>query len=171
MEWSRAKTLIYSSGMGSSDAVEQVDRRNRALQGIKERKEGLDHVINLLGIETEKDIEKGVLTECKADNTLHIIQRNEPHKPRLSFSKVIFETHIAKEIRAFAFLDRGKPFEYIQAAAVSGYTAGKVRDDDGCLNRNLWTSRVMKQCKVIGRELERIDQYEPKKPPGTRGKT
>ncbi len=135
LEWSRAKTSIYSTGMGSSDAMEQVDSRNRALQIIKERKEGLNQVIDLYwALKPERDIEKSALTKCKVDNTFRIIERNEAHRPQVSFSKVIFETHMAKESKAFAFLDRGRPFDNIQAAAVSGYTAGEVRNSDGCLN-------------------------------------
>lgn len=140
--------------------MEQVDSRNRALQIIKERKEGLSQVIDLYwALKPERDIEKSVLTKCEVDDTFRIIQRNEAHRPQVSFSKVIFEMHMAKESKAFAFSDLGRPFDHIQAAAVSGYTAGEVRNSDGCLIRNLWTSRVMKYCKVIGHELQRFDQY------------
>lgn len=69
---------------------------------------------------------------------------------------------MAKEIKTFAFLDRGKPFEHIQAAAVSSFTSGGI--DDGCLDRSLWTSRVMKYCKVVGHELALVDQYGRKVP-------
>ncbi|KFZ25422.1 hypothetical protein V502_00098, partial [Pseudogymnoascus sp. VKM F-4520 (FW-2644)] len=160
LEWSKAKTPIYASEMGSTEAIEQVDSRNRALQLIKERKEGLNHVIDLyLALKPEKHIEENVLTDGKVDDSFRIIQRNKLHRPRVSLSKVLFETDMAKESKTFAFLDRGRPFENIQAAAVSGYTAGTVGDSDGCLNRDLWTSRVMKYCKVIGHELAQIDQY------------
>ena len=160
LEWSRAKTPIYSTGIGSSDATEQVDSRNCALGMIKRRKEGLKQVIDRYwALKPERDIEKSALTKCEVDSTFHIIQRNEAHSPQISFSKVIFETHMANESKAFAFLDRGRPFDHIQAAAVSGYTAGKVGSTDGCLNRDLWSSRVMKYCKVIGHELQQVDQY------------
>ncbi|CZS92379.1 uncharacterized protein RAG0_02796 [Rhynchosporium agropyri] len=139
-EWAKAKTPIYGSEMGSSEAMEQVDIRNRALKDIKERKEGL----NPYG---------------KVDDSFCIIQRNKLHRPRVSLSKVLFETDMDKERKTFAFLDRGRPFESIQAAAVSGYTAGTVGDSDGCLNRDLWTSTVMKYCRAIGHELAQIDQY------------
>ena len=146
--------------MGSSDAMEQMESRNRALRIIKGRKEELSQIIDLYwALKPERDIEKSVLTKCKVDDTFRIIQGNEAQRPQVSFSKVIFETHMAKKSKAFAFLDLGRPFDHIQAAAVSGYTAGEVGNSDGCLNRNLWTSRVMKYCKVIGHKIQRSDQY------------
>lgn len=136
-EWLRAKTPIYLTGMGSSDAVEQVDSKNRALQVIKERKEGLNQVIDLyLPLKPERDIEKSALAKCEVDNAFRIVQGNDAHRPQVSFSKVIFETNMAKGSKTFAFLDRGRPFDHIQAAAVSGYTAGEV-GDDGCMDRDL----------------------------------
>lgn len=155
-----AKIPIYASEMGSSEAIEQVDSRNRALQTIKERKEGLSHVIDLyLALKLERDIEENAMTNSTIDDSFRVIQRNKLHRLQMSLSKVLFETDMAKESKTFAFLDRGRLFENIQAAAVSGYTAGIVGDSDGCLHRDLWTSRVMKYCKVIGHELAQIDQY------------
>lgn len=40
------------------------------------------------------------------------------------------KTHTAKEIKAFPFFDRGRPFKHIQAAAISRYTAGEFRNND-----------------------------------------
>jgi hypothetical protein len=152
--------LIYTSELGSAEAIEQVDNRNAALREFKKRKEGLNHVIDLyLALKPEKDIEENAMTDCKVVDSFRIIQRNESHRPRVSLTQVLFETDIAREGKTFVFLDRGRPFENIQATAVSGYTAGPVGDGDGCLNRDLWTSRVMKYCKVIGHELAQIDQY------------
>ncbi|KAG9246898.1 hypothetical protein BJ878DRAFT_247750 [Calycina marina] len=159
-EWSEAKTPIYASQMGSSEAVEQVSSRNRFFQDIKERNEAFNYAIDLcLALKPERDIKNSALARGKIDNLFRILQRNELQWPRVSFSKVFFETNMAKEVKTFAFLDRGKPFEHMQAAAVSGYTAGPVGDSDGCLNRNLWTARVMKHCKVIGHELAQTDEY------------
>ncbi|KAH9205437.1 hypothetical protein DL95DRAFT_470590 [Leptodontidium sp. 2 PMI_412] len=160
LEWSKATIPIYSSGMGSPDGMEQVEKRNAALRRIKERKEGLRHVIDLyMALKPERNIQERALTERKEGNTFSIIQLNETHRPRVLFNKTLFETTMAKENKAFAFLDRGRPFEHIQATAVSGYTAGECGNDDGCLDRSLWTSRVMEYCKVIGHELQRVDQY------------
>ena len=159
LEWLRAKAPIYSTGMGSSDAMEQVNSKNCALKVIKARKEGLNQVIDLYwALKPERDIKKKAVTKCEVDNTFLMTQRNEAHKPQISFSKVVFETHMANESKTFAFLDRGRPFDHIQAAAVSGYTAGKVGNTDGCLDRDLWSSRVMKYCKAIGHELPEVDQ-------------
>ena len=160
IEWSRAMIPIYSSEVGSSDAMEQVNNRNQAIGLIKARKEGLSHVIDLYAaLKPERDLKKSSLTNGRIDKTFSIIQSNEAHRPRYSFSKVVFETHLAKETKTFAFLDRGLPFENIQAAAVSGYTPGEVGNRDGCLDRVLWTSRAMKYCRGIGHELAQVDQY------------
>ena len=160
LEWSKATIPIYSSGMGSPGGIEQVAKRNAVLQRIKEGKEGLRHVIDLyMALKLERNVQKRALIEPKEDNTFSIIQSSETRGPRVSFNKTLFETKMANENKAFAFLDRGRPFEHIQSTAVSGYTAGEFGNDDGCLDRSLWTSRVMNYCKVIGHKLQRVDQY------------
>ena len=45
-------------------------------------------------------------------------------------SAKLFETHTAKEIKAFPFLDHGSPFKPIQVAAISLCTAGEFGDND-----------------------------------------
>jgi hypothetical protein len=100
--------------MGSPKGMEQVDKRNAALQRMKERKEGLKHVIDLyMALKPERNIQKHALTEQKEDNAFSIIQLNETHGPRVFFNKTLFETRMAKEIKTFAFLDRGRPFGLI----------------------------------------------------------
>ncbi|KAK0124045.1 hypothetical protein ONS95_009030 [Cadophora gregata] len=160
-EWSIAKTPIYASEMGSSEAVEQVDSRNHVLQHIKERKEGLKHIIDLyLALKPEKDIQEHATSDVMENDSFRITQRNVLCRPRMSLSKVLFETDMARDTKTFAFLDRGRPFDNIQAAAVSGYTAGAGGANDGCLSRDLWTSRVMNYCEVIGHELPQINQLD-----------
>jgi hypothetical protein len=157
--WSRATTPIYLSGVGSTDATEQVEKRNAVLREIQQQKEGLKNLIDLyIALQPERTIHKRALAEPR-NNAFSIIQTNGSQWPRVSFNKTLFETNMAKENKAFAFLDRGRPFEHIQSTAISGYTAGKCGSDDGCLDRSLWTSRVMKYCEAIGHELPLVDQY------------
>lgn len=153
------KIPIYASGIGSSNSFEEMKRKNYTVQLIKERKEGLNQVIDLYeALELERNIKKkSASTERTMDHTFHIIKENKSYMPRVGLSKGVFETKMKSNTKAFAYLDRGRAFEHIHAAAISGYKAEQNGDSDGCLSRNVWTSRVIKYCKVLQHELSRVN--------------
>lgn len=149
----RAVEPMYVVGQSLADADERVQTRNAAFEKIKESSKGFESFIDLhMALQPERAIRTHALAESKRIS-FSIIQTNNASWPKVSFNKAVFETTVARKAKASAFLDRGRPFEHIQAAAVSRYTEGTFGRDDGCVDRVLWTARVKKYCKVIGHNL------------------
>ena len=73
-------------------------------------------------------------TDCRPSNLL--LSRKRPHQFRHPPDKA-FSAWSLHGIEA-------------RKNAIKGYTAGEFGNDDGCLDRSLWTSRVMSYCNAIG---------------------
>ena len=74
------------------------------------------------------------VTNCKPSNLL--LSKKRFHQIR-HLSNKAFCTWFLHDIEAWKNV-------------TNGYTAGEFGNDDECLNRNLWTSRIMSYCNVIG---------------------
>ncbi len=73
--------------------------------------------------------------------------------PNIRFTVMLakFTAPMAIEYKTFGFLDRRSPYD--GRFAVSGYTGGESGGIDGCLNRQLWTEKVLTFCTILGYNL------------------
>ncbi|APA14662.1 predicted protein [Sclerotinia sclerotiorum 1980 UF-70] len=152
-------TIFIHDSEESSESSDRMYKHKLFLGAKKKSKKGFRDLIDLyMALKPEKYVSTGSSTGPKGHNAFSIVHSNKNNRAQVSFSKTLFETEMGRESKTFAFLDRGELFDHIQAVALSGFTSGDVGAKDGCLDRSLWTSRVMKYCKVVGHELGRVDQ-------------
>jgi hypothetical protein len=112
-----------------------------------------------MALKPEKEIQHRAV-DIRNNGGFSIFQSHGTSESRVSFNKTLFVTKMANDKKTFAWLDRGRPFENVHSGAVSGYTPRVFGVVDGCLDRRIWTWRVMQYCKIIKHELTRADEYD-----------